>query len=90
MIAVLPIALLGGSIGSGETLLILLVAFVLFGPARLPVIARNVGRFLESLRKSARDFADELARASLETSGNRTSSEEQKKALQSSERPDAP
>lgn len=81
-----PIALLGGSIGSGETLLILLVVLMLFGPRRLPMIARNVGRFLEKLRRSAGEFADELTRAaSHENPVDKTPVEEQKGTAQNKE-----
>ena len=59
-------AFLGGSIGSGELLLIFAVALMIFGPHKLPGIARTLGRWLNELRRSAREFSDELTRATLE------------------------
>ncbi len=64
------VALLGGSIGSGELLVILAVALMVFGPHKLPTIARTLGRLLSDLRRSAREFSDELTRATLETSNS--------------------
>lgn len=59
-------AFVGGSIGSGEVLLILAVALVIFGPHKLPGIARTLGRWMNELRRSAREFSDELTRATLD------------------------
>jgi Tat protein translocase TatB subunit len=55
-----PIALLGSSIGAGELLLIFLVAIVLFGPKRLPEIARMLGRVVNELQRAARDFENQI------------------------------
>lgn len=65
-------AFLGGSIGSGELLLILAVALIIFGPQKLPGMARTLGRLLSDLRRSAREFSDELTRATLDKSPNKT------------------
>lgn len=60
------VAMFGGSLGSGEVLVILLVALIVFGPHKLPTIARTLGRLMSDLRRSAREFTDELARAAAE------------------------
>ena len=37
------------------------ICFLLFGPKRLPEIARTLGRTLEKLRRAADDFREQLA-----------------------------
>ena len=37
------------------------IAFLLFGPKRLPEIARTLGRTLEKLRRAADDFREQIA-----------------------------
>jgi Tat protein translocase TatB subunit len=39
------------SLGGGEILVILLVALIVFGPTRLPDIARQVGKAMSEVRK---------------------------------------
>lgn len=51
---------LGGSTGTGELLLLFAVILVLFGPRRLPEMARLVGRALHELRRAAQDFRDQV------------------------------
>lgn len=46
--------------GGGEILIIFLVILVLFGPRRLPEVARSIGRVLEELRKASQDFKDQV------------------------------
>jgi TatA/E family protein of Tat protein translocase len=53
-------AFLGGSPGSGELIVIFLVILVLFGPRRLPEIARMIGKALTSLRRASQDFKDQV------------------------------
>lgn len=55
-----PVALLGDSIGMGELLIIFLVALLLFGPKRLPEIARMLGRITNQLQRAAREFQDRV------------------------------
>ena len=46
----------------GEMLMVFVVALLLFGPRRLPEIARGIGKALEILRKSSQDFKDQIMR----------------------------
>jgi sec-independent protein translocase protein TatB len=48
------------NIGLGEIVVIVLVTLMLFGPERLPEMARQVGRFLGRLRLSTQDALDQL------------------------------
>lgn len=49
-----------GSVGFGELLLIAFVALVVFGPHRLPEIARKAGLLLAKARKATQDFTDAI------------------------------
>lgn len=46
--------------GPGEILLVFVVVLVLFGAKRLPEIARTLGKTMEELKRSSRDFRDQL------------------------------
>ena len=43
-------------IGFGEIVLILIVALIIFGPGKLPEIARTVGKFTRDVKKVSSDF----------------------------------
>lgn len=45
-------------ISMGELVLILLAAFIVVGPGRLPGLARMLGRFIRHARKALRDLSD--------------------------------
>ncbi len=49
-----------GSLGAGEILLLLLVGLILFGPERLPTIARDAAKVLRQLRDMATAARDEV------------------------------
>ncbi len=49
-------------IGFGEILLILIVALMIFGPGKLPEIARTIGRFSRNLKKMSSDFTSAMAK----------------------------
>jgi Tat protein translocase TatB subunit len=57
-----PLAFLSGSPGWGELLLVFAVVLVLFGPRRLPELARMIGKALEELRRASQDFRNEVMR----------------------------
>ncbi|MCJ7780361.1 MAG: twin-arginine translocase TatA/TatE family subunit [Acidimicrobiia bacterium] len=49
-----------GSLGTGEILLIVLVAMIVFGPERLPEIARKAGELLAKAREMSRAVTDTI------------------------------
>jgi sec-independent protein translocase protein TatB len=48
------------NVGLGEIVIIVLVVLLLFGPERLPEMARQAGRFLGRLRLTTQDALDQL------------------------------
>jgi Tat protein translocase TatB subunit len=48
--------------GFGEILLIIILALIIFGPGRLPEIARTIGRITRSLRKATTDLTTSLTK----------------------------
>lgn len=48
------------SAGTGEILVLFLVVLVLFGPRRLPELARWMGKTVEYLRRASQDFRDQI------------------------------
>lgn len=49
-------------IGAGEIILILIVALIIWGPGKLPEIARTLGRAVRVLKKATFDFTTEITR----------------------------
>lgn len=49
-----------GSLGTGEILVIVLVALIVFGPHRLPEITRKAGEWLGKAREMTRAVTDTL------------------------------
>ncbi len=47
-------------VGGGELILILLVVLLLFGPNKLPELARSVGKGLRSVRKAQEDLTQQI------------------------------
>lgn len=58
-----PVAILGGSLGAGELIVVFAAALLLFGSKNLPRIARTLGRAIEELRRGAREFSNEITKA---------------------------
>lgn len=56
----LPLLFLAGGPGGLEILILFLLILVLFGPRRLPQIARMIGRALDELRRASQDFKDQI------------------------------
>jgi sec-independent protein translocase protein TatB len=47
-------------IGPQEFIIVVLIALVIFGPRRLPQMARELGRFASEARRSMNEFKEEL------------------------------
>ena len=49
-------------IGTGEILLVLVVALIIWGPRKLPEIARTLGKTVRALKKVSFDFTTALTK----------------------------
>lgn len=49
-----------GGLGTQELFLIFVVVLLLFGPKRLPEIARSLGKVFEQFRDASQDFKDQV------------------------------
>jgi len=49
-------------IGLGEVILILIVALIIWGPKRLPEIARTIGRTMRAFKKATYDLTSQVTR----------------------------
>ncbi|HEU4494187.1 MAG TPA: twin-arginine translocase TatA/TatE family subunit [Rubrobacteraceae bacterium] len=58
-------------IGGQEIVIIGLIFLVIFGPSKLPQMARDLGRFVGEARRSMDEFRDELTAASDEEENKR-------------------
>ncbi len=66
--------------GSGEILLIVLAIFLVFGPGKIPEIARNLGRFINEMKRATEDIKTEINREA-ERQERKKKLEEYKKQL---------
>ena len=51
-------------IGGSEIVIIALLVLIIFGPSKLPRMARDLGRFVGEARRSIDEFKDELTASS--------------------------
>ena len=49
-----------GRIGPMEIMLVLAVALIIFGPAKLPELGRSIGNGLKEFRKATKDLKDSI------------------------------
>lgn len=47
-------------IGTGELVVILIVALIIIGPQKLPEIAKTIGKAVGEVKRATRDIQDEL------------------------------
>jgi sec-independent protein translocase protein TatB len=59
------------NLGSGEILVILLLALIVLGPERLPEAARKVGGFVRQIRQMSHGFQQEVRKAMDYSEGDR-------------------
>lgn len=52
-----------GSLGAGEILLLMVIGLLVFGPNRLPEIARNIGKAVRTFQEESRKAAGTLREA---------------------------
>ncbi len=81
MVSPPPIAL--ATLGMWDTMLLMVLALVVFGPRRLPMIGRQLGKLMYEFRKASNDFKfqmeEELRNA--EEADRRKKEEERQRAL---------
>jgi Tat protein translocase TatB subunit len=51
------------NLGSGEILVVLLLALVVLGPERLPVVARKIGNFMRYAKEMTSGLQEEVRKA---------------------------
>lgn len=49
-----------GKLGMGELLLILGIVLIVFGPAKLPALARSIGQAVSEFRKGTKEITKEF------------------------------
>ena len=56
----MPNLLLFFNISGGEIFIILVVAFIIFGPQKIPEIARKLGKGIYEMKKATNDIKQEI------------------------------
>src|SRR5579864_5294850 len=72
-----------GTIGMTDSLILMVLALVVFGPRRLPQIGRQIGKLMYEFRKASNDFKfqmEEELRLSEEADRRKKEEEERKRA----------
>ncbi len=54
-------AMIGSKIGMWEILLIVAVALIIFGPAKLPELGRSIGNGLKEFRRATKELKDSVS-----------------------------
>jgi sec-independent protein translocase protein TatA len=54
-------SMIGSKIGMWEIILIVAVALIIFGPAKLPELGRSIGNGLKEFRKATRELKDSVS-----------------------------
>lgn len=58
----MPATLLFFDISAGELMVILLVAFVVFGPSKIPEVARKIGKGMNEIRRASDEIKREISK----------------------------
>ena len=72
------------NLGMGDTLILMVLALVVFGPRRLPQIGRQIGKLMYEFRKASNDFKfqmEEELRNAEEADRRKKEEEERQRAL---------
>ena len=72
------------NLGMADSLILMVMALVVFGPRRLPQIGRQIGKLMYEFRKASNDFKfqmEEELRQSEEADRRKKEEEERKRAL---------
>jgi len=56
------LSLLFFDFGSGEILLIIIAVFLIFGPSKIPEMARGLGKFINEIKRASEDIKTEINR----------------------------
>ena len=56
------LSLLFFDLGSGEILLIVIAIFLIFGPSKIPELARGLGKFINEVKRASEDIKTEINR----------------------------
>ncbi len=78
-----PLHIEVASLGMADTLILMVLALVVFGPRRLPQIGRQIGKLMYEFRKASNDFKfqmEEELRLSEEADRRKKEEEERKRA----------
>jgi TatA/E family protein of Tat protein translocase len=51
-----------GSLGMADSLILMVIALVVFGPRRLPQIGKQIGKLMFEFRKASNDFKFQMTR----------------------------
>ena len=65
-------------VGPSELVIVFLMVLLLFGPSKLPQMARDIGRFVGEARRSIDEFKDELTSAGEEDEKNNSGQQRSK------------
>ncbi|OIP03087.1 MAG: hypothetical protein AUJ97_05200 [Bacteroidetes bacterium CG2_30_32_10] len=66
-------------VGGGELLLILIAVFLLFGPKKIPEIARGIGKEMHEFQKATKDITEEIENSKNEIVENSTEIDDREK-----------
>jgi len=79
-----PLTIAAASISMADSLILMLMALVVFGPRKLPQIGRTVGKLMYEFRKASNDFKfqmEEELRSSEEADRRKREEEERQRQL---------
>lgn len=49
-----------GKLGMGELVIILVIVLLIFGPSKLPSLAKSMGQAIKEFRKGSQDVSDKI------------------------------